>query len=201
MSHCPMSDVTFASIDESSTCRPVCMSFTFEALLEGRGEHYVPIPSNVNLKKGRPVCIFFTLEGHIDHNTHPQQCRLQKERLFAIVVKYVVVLMLGVVSARSTTGVLMSSGSGGCETATPHVTTPRPPSTTPPSLQIITPQLRCPSYYTEFPKNYSSPSYAMKSVEYYTEPPNYYTATYHGREKAIDISRMVITDMATSAVQ
>jgi hypothetical protein len=26
-----------------------------------------PIPSNVNLKKERPVCIFFTLEGHGDH--------------------------------------------------------------------------------------------------------------------------------------
>ncbi|XP_046658028.1 uncharacterized protein LOC124352545 isoform X2 [Daphnia pulicaria] len=27
-----------------------------------------PIPSNVNLKKERPVCISFTLEGHGDHN-------------------------------------------------------------------------------------------------------------------------------------
>ncbi len=26
-----------------------------------------PIPSNANLKKERPVCIFFTLEGHGDH--------------------------------------------------------------------------------------------------------------------------------------
>jgi hypothetical protein len=105
---------------------------------------------------------------------------MQVFKLINCLAKYVVVLMLGVVSARSTTGVLMSSGSGGCETATPHVTTPRSPSTTPSSLQIITPQLRCPSYYTEFPKNYSPSSYAMKSVEYYTEPPNYYTTTYHG---------------------
>jgi hypothetical protein len=27
-----------------------------------------PIPSNANLKKKRPVCISFTLEGHGDHN-------------------------------------------------------------------------------------------------------------------------------------
>jgi hypothetical protein len=27
-----------------------------------------PIPSNVNLKKKRQVCIFFALEGHGDHN-------------------------------------------------------------------------------------------------------------------------------------
>jgi hypothetical protein len=26
-----------------------------------------PIPRNVNLKKERPVCIFFTLEGHVKH--------------------------------------------------------------------------------------------------------------------------------------
>ncbi|EFX88260.1 LOW QUALITY PROTEIN: hypothetical protein DAPPUDRAFT_234827 [Daphnia pulex] len=77
-------------------------------------------------------------------------------------VNYVVVLMLGNVSARSTTGVLMSSGYGGYETATPHVTTPRPLSTTLPSLQIITPLLRCPELLHRIPEISSSPSYAIK---------------------------------------
>ncbi|EFX82402.1 hypothetical protein DAPPUDRAFT_302619 [Daphnia pulex] len=73
----------------------------------------------------------------------------------------------GVILARSTTGVLMSSGYGVYETATLHVTTPRPPSTSPQSLQIITPQLHCPEL-------------RHQRVEYYTEAPNYYTTTYHG---------------------
>ncbi|XP_046449532.1 uncharacterized protein LOC124197983 isoform X1 [Daphnia pulex] len=89
----------------------------------------------------------------------------------------VVVLMLGVVLARSTTGVLMSFGYGGYETATPHVTTPRPPSTSPPSLQIITPQLRCPSYYTKSPKYYSSPRYAIKGSS--TTPRPLFTTPLH----------------------
>ncbi|EFX83501.1 hypothetical protein DAPPUDRAFT_240030 [Daphnia pulex] len=32
---------------------------------------YLPIPSNANLKKERPVCISFMLEGHGDHYVKP----------------------------------------------------------------------------------------------------------------------------------
>jgi hypothetical protein len=69
-------------------------------------------------------------------------------------------MLMGVVSARTITGVLMSSGFGGYETATPHVTTPRSPCTTPPSLQIITPQLRCPELLHRIPE--ICPNYAIK---------------------------------------
>jgi hypothetical protein len=85
---------------------------------------------------------------------------MQMFQLINCLVNYVVVLMLGIVSARSTTGVLMSSGFGGYETATPHVTTPRSPCTTPPSLQIITPQLRCPELLHRIPE--ICPNYAIK---------------------------------------
>jgi hypothetical protein len=104
-------------------------------------------------------------------------------QLINCLVNYVVVLMFNaadVVSARSTTGVPMSSGFGGYETATPHVTTPGPISTTPPSLQIITPQLRCPEQLNRIPEVLFFPELRHQRVEYYTEAPNYYTTTYHG---------------------
>jgi hypothetical protein len=48
-----------------------------------------PIPSNVNLKKERPVCIFFTLEGHGDHNVKRVMQRgrgwVRTERFFTII--------------------------------------------------------------------------------------------------------------------
>ncbi|EFX84006.1 hypothetical protein DAPPUDRAFT_239223 [Daphnia pulex] len=58
-----------------------------------------PNPSNVNLKKERPVCISFIFEGHGDH-------------YFAIIINYGVMLLLGVESliVGSTTGVPMSPG-------------------------------------------------------------------------------------------
>jgi hypothetical protein len=39
-----------------------------------------PIPSNVNLKKERPVCISFTFEGHGDHSLR-KTCHVMAERL------------------------------------------------------------------------------------------------------------------------
>ncbi|EFX88378.1 LOW QUALITY PROTEIN: hypothetical protein DAPPUDRAFT_234519 [Daphnia pulex] len=152
------------------TGRPVCpdrMSFS----LEGHEKHYTH-PQQRLPKEGKASLHFnrrswrslitsrknlmFTLGGHKKHFVK-LACGGVEVR-----VNYVVVLMLGNVSARSTTGVLMSSGYGGYETATPHVTTPRPLSTTLPSLQIITPLLRCPELLHRIPEISSSPSYAIK---------------------------------------
>ncbi|EFX88370.1 hypothetical protein DAPPUDRAFT_234547 [Daphnia pulex] len=94
---------------------------------EGKGSFHTH--PHVYLKKERPVCI--SIEGRGDHS-----------------VKHFMLWCRG----RTTTGVLMSSGYGGYETATPHVT----------SLQIITPQLRCPELLHRIPEISSSPSYAIK---------------------------------------
>jgi hypothetical protein len=82
-------------------------------------------------------------------------------------VNYGVVLILVVVSlmAGSTTGVPMSPGYGGYQTATP------PP--------YCTTTYATAGYYTEdpkYPKYYSAPSYYTEAPIYYTtEAPEYYT--------------------------
>ncbi|EFX85601.1 hypothetical protein DAPPUDRAFT_237699 [Daphnia pulex] len=85
---------------------------------EGHKEHYYvklacggvevgPIPSNFILQKERPVCI--SIEGHGDHFVKRvmQWCRVN----FGVVLLLVIVV--------STTGVPMSPGHGGYQTATP----------------------------------------------------------------------------------
>jgi hypothetical protein len=103
-------------------------------------------------------------------------------------VNYGGVLLLGVVSlmAGSTTGVLISPGYGGHEqqhTQQP-VTTLRPPSSTPPRLQSITPQfmlVRAIGRSSEvfFFLFFAPPEYYTTQAppEYYTTqaPPEYYT--------------------------
>jgi hypothetical protein len=72
-------------------------------------------------------------------------------------------MLLGVVSlmAESTTGVLMSPGYGGYQTATPPSPTQQPhtqqPVTTPPRLESITPQLLMPRAATPKPRSITLP--------------------------------------------
>ncbi len=91
-------------------------------------------------------------------------------------------MLLGVVSlkAGSTTGVPMSPGYGGCQTATPrpYYTTTTTYATT---GSYTTKAQECyatihdaPSSYTESPKYNSALSYITREAEYYTEAPQYY---------------------------
>ncbi|EFX86882.1 hypothetical protein DAPPUDRAFT_235619 [Daphnia pulex] len=97
------------------TGRPVCMSFT----LEGRGEHNVPIPSNVNLKKERPFFIFFTLEGHGGLNL---LLHINVQIIYCL-VNYGVVLLLVVVLKCYTTKTTIYAA---------RAASPKSPSTTSP---------------------------------------------------------------------
>jgi hypothetical protein len=92
------------------------------------------------------------------------------------------VQLLGVVSlmAGFTTGVPMSPGYGGNQTATspPYYTTRKYAITdyyTTKTTEYYTPTYDAPSYYTEAQKYNSAPSYITKEPEYYTEAPKYYT--------------------------
>ncbi|XP_046658027.1 uncharacterized protein LOC124352545 isoform X1 [Daphnia pulicaria] len=66
-----------------------------------------PIPSNVNLKKERPVCISFTLEGHGDHNVKRVMRRrrgwVRTTRVTSLSINCGVVLLLVVVLKYYTT--------------------------------------------------------------------------------------------------
>ncbi|EFX86333.1 hypothetical protein DAPPUDRAFT_236938 [Daphnia pulex] len=70
-------------------------------------EIITPIPSNVQLQKKRPVCFFFTFEGHGDHYINCQ-CG----------VNYAGVVIVSLMSGLAT-GVPMSHPHGWYQTATP----------------------------------------------------------------------------------
>jgi hypothetical protein len=119
-----------------------------------------------------------------------------------------VVLLLGAVwLGRPLTGVPMSPGYGGYQTATPpnYTTTtlttsyyteaPKYYTTKPPEYDTIT--YASPSYNTDAPNYYSASSYTTKAAErttyaalfYYTETPKYYCVPSYHTEAPATTSR------------
>ncbi|EFX80405.1 hypothetical protein DAPPUDRAFT_243622 [Daphnia pulex] len=135
---------------------------------------------------GRAVCMSFTLEGHGDHSTHPQQRQPAKGKaslLFFLLeghgdhylnraVQWGRVNH-GVMMDGSTTGVLMSPGYAGFQTVTPppycSTTTCETTGTTSPRLQCTTTFYNSPCYYTDALKYNSALSYTTKELEYQRE--------------------------------
>ncbi|EFX76553.1 hypothetical protein DAPPUDRAFT_248877 [Daphnia pulex] len=125
-----------------------------------------PIPNNVNLQKERPVS--FTLEGHGDHYTHPQQ-RQPAE---------------GKASFPSIEGhgdhyVSCNGEEVGCERhvlyhyqaapkyySSPSFATKAHRCYTNESPKYYTTTYAAPAYYTKAPKYYSAPSYYTEVSEY-----------------------------------
>ncbi|EFX80709.1 hypothetical protein DAPPUDRAFT_243427 [Daphnia pulex] len=178
---CHFSNVRLKPFREDPS--PATSSEGMASLIEGHGDHYVqrvmqwcrgwvrtgrfsslssrPIPSNVILQKERPVCI--SIEGHGDHYVERvmQWCRVN----YGVVLLWVMVV--------SNTGVPMSPGYGGYQTAT----LPSSYETTSNATTIY--YTEAPNYYTEksecYTATYAAQVYYIDGNKYYTEAPKYFT--------------------------
>ncbi|EFX88129.1 hypothetical protein DAPPUDRAFT_234884 [Daphnia pulex] len=140
--------------------RPVCMSFLRARRSRTRGLLHPSPATSTCRRKGQQFALSLTLEGHGDHYEKRvmQWCKRLGRRAALLL------LVAVSLTARSTTGVLMSPAHGGYQTTT--------------SPSYYTNNIRNDRYYTEAPKySSSSPSYTTKAPELHDYPttPAYYT--------------------------